>query len=115
MAVDLKAAILGSIDELKKAISKKSSEMAQLQNELKQCLHCLRDATAQTPEPSGVAAQAGLISEWYYPGFPIPLRAKNLLKRRHAQRKSRFTSAKLSRDGLEKGRSRDWKEESTKN
>ena len=35
MAVDLKAAILGSIDELKKAISKKSSEMAQLQNELK--------------------------------------------------------------------------------
>ena len=35
MTVDLKAAILGSIDELKKAISKKSSEMAQLQNELK--------------------------------------------------------------------------------
>ena len=35
MAVDLKAAILGSIDELKKAISKKSSEMAQLESELK--------------------------------------------------------------------------------
>ena len=35
MAVDLKAAILGSMDELKKAISKKSSEIAQLENELK--------------------------------------------------------------------------------
>ena len=35
MAVDLKAAILGSIDELKKAISKKTSEMAQLEKELR--------------------------------------------------------------------------------
>jgi len=35
MTVDLKAAILGSIGELKKAISKKSAEMAQLESELK--------------------------------------------------------------------------------
>ena len=35
MAVDLKAAIVGNMSELKKAISEKSSEVAQLERELK--------------------------------------------------------------------------------